>query len=119
MLTKFGCIGLLKKTILPSIFSLPSLTSSSKLLTSTTFDLIPTEGVATDPPNAHTSTSKVIPGCVSIKANSLGPLTHFGTITSCNHTLSKPIFNNSFLPHSTALSAPNEPDNLGPISLER
>ena len=62
MLTRFGCIGLLKKTILPSTSFFPSNFNSSKLLTSTTLDLIPTDGVATDPPNAHTSTLNVIPG---------------------------------------------------------
>ena len=31
-----------------------------------TFDLIPTDGVATEPPRAATGTLKVIPGSVSV-----------------------------------------------------
>ena len=101
------------------MFPLPSFFSSSKLLTSTTLALIPTDGVATDPPSAQTSTLNVTPGCVSINANSFGPLIHFGTINSCSQTLLNPKLFNSFSPHFTALSAFNDPDSLPPISLER
>ena len=76
-----GSIGLLKKTILPSILSLPNSSSSLRLKTSITLAFKPTDGVATEPPNAAIGTLKVIPGSVSINANSLGPLTHLGTIT--------------------------------------
>ena len=78
-----GSIGLLKKTILPSIFSFPSTLSSSRSVTSTTFAFKPTDGVATEPPRAVILTLKVIPGSVSINANSLGPRIHVGTITGC------------------------------------
>ena len=70
-----------------------------------TFDLIPTDGVATEPPRAATGTLKVIPGSVSIKANSFGPLTHLGTITGWSQTLSKLSLSNSFFDHLTANSA--------------
>ena len=66
---------------------------------SITFDLMPTDGVATEPPKAATGTLKVTPGSVSIKANSFGPLTHLGTMTGCNQTLSKFNLSNSFLVH--------------------
>ena len=81
VLMYLGSMGLLKKTILPSIFSFPKASSSSKPKTSITFAFNPTEGVATEPPKAVILTLKVIPGSVSIKANSFGPRTHVGTIT--------------------------------------
>ncbi len=76
-------MGRLKKTNFPSIFSLPSCSSSSKLLTSTTPARKPEEGVAIDPPRAHTGTFILMPGPVMILAYSKVPLTHLGTITSC------------------------------------
>ena len=81
--------------------------------------MIPTDGVATEPPKAATGTLKVMPGSVSIKANSLGPLTHLGTITGCNHTLSKFNLSNSFFDHSTANCASYDPESLPPISFDK
>ena len=76
-------MGRLKKTIFPSICSLPNVFSSSMDCTSTTGAFRPTEGVATEPPSAVMGTLKVTPGAVSISANSFEPLTHFGTLTAC------------------------------------
>ena len=115
----FGSIGLLKKTIFPSIFFFPKLSKSLRLKTSITLAFRPTEGVATDPPRAAIGTLNVIPGSVSIKANSFGPLTHLGTITGWSHTLSKPNLSNSDFDHSMALWASKDPESLPPIWLDK
>ena len=101
------------------MFSGPSASKSSKFFTSTTSAFKPKAGVAIEPPRAQILTLVVFPGVLSIKANSCAPLTHLGTITGCNQTLSKPSFSISSLVYATARSAPREPDNLLPIWFDK
>ena len=110
-------MGRLKKTIFPLIFFLPIDFNSSRFLTSTTLALIPPLGVAIEPPKEHIFTLIIFPGLDSMLAYSKEPRTHFGTITGCNQTESRPIFINSFLTQSIALSVFNDPDKRPPIFL--